>query len=431
MIETVYTWFQDQLNNNEMFAGLVGGSVAATLLYWAKSLPGKIYAGIKWMYLRHLTVEVTVSNVDYVQFARISRWLNEVAGNKWNKFNLEFVSCSKYRYSPAVSDADDEKASLGIGYGSFGFWHERKYYRVSRSKSEQGNTGNKRKEETISVRRFSRDRGFIDRIINASKAKKKPVVHKPSHGYSGSWHESSTLVVREWNTVFLPEKQKDRIRNDIEWFVRHEHIYIEAGIPACRGYLFHGPPGTGKTTMARAIASLLEVDLYLLPLGDCENDKQLLELVQEVADGSILVFEDIDILDVVVSRENGGKKKGKKGGISLGGLLQALDGVSAAANRMVIMTTNCPEKLDPALVRKGRIDLQEEILPLTKDLAIGMANALFDETYEACLDQLEYPATGAEVQGVLLEENQKRWFREEERQKVLQEESEETTQDAT
>ncbi len=79
----------------------------------------------------------------------------------------------------------------------------------------------------------------------------------------------------------------------------------------------------------------------------------------------ILLLEDIDSAGLVKRQEEGGKGKDNNG-ISLSGLLNAIDGVASPEGRVLVMTTNCPEKLDKALIRPGRIDIKIQFTMATR-----------------------------------------------------------------
>jgi len=124
-------------------------------------------------------------------------------------------------------------------------------------------------------------------------------------------------------------------------------------VPYRRGYLFYGPPGTGKTSFTEVIAGVMGMDVCYLNLGsDNLDDDSVNTALNEAPPRSIILLEDIDAL--FVGREAVTKNVEKQ--ISFSGLLNALDGVRSQEGRIIFMTTNHPEKLDPALMRPGRAD---------------------------------------------------------------------------
>lgn len=139
---------------------------------------------------------------------------------------------------------------------------------------------------------------------------------------------------------------------DVEQFNVSRKWYVDRGIPHRRGYLFYGPPGGGKSSFAFALASHLSLPIYSVSLNnEWATDTTLDALLMNIQDKAILLLEDIDAL--FSNRESKTK-------ITFSGLLNVIDGISAAEGRILIMTTNHPEKLDEALIRKGRVDFRAE-----------------------------------------------------------------------
>ncbi|RAK77663.1 P-loop containing nucleoside triphosphate hydrolase protein [Aspergillus fijiensis CBS 313.89] len=135
-------------------------------------------------------------------------------------------------------------------------------------------------------------------------------------------------------------------------------------IPYRWGYLLHGPPGTGKSSLCFAIAGHLGLDLYLLHLSQKElTDNQLARLFRSLPFRCIVLVEDVDCVAVAQERADdgsggaGGRDASTTNGVTLSGLLNAIDGVSAGEGRILIVTTNHVEKLDAALRRHGRVDM--------------------------------------------------------------------------
>jgi mitochondrial chaperone BCS1 len=114
----------------------------------------------------------------------------------------------------------------------------------------------------------------------------------------------------------------------------------------------HGPPGNGKSSLITAVAGVLGKSICVLNLSSLSlTDDSLTNLLGDAPDGSLILLEDVD---AVFNQRN--KASGNESKLSFNGLLNALDGVTAQQGRLVFLTTNHLEKLDPALVRPGRAD---------------------------------------------------------------------------
>ena len=132
------------------------------------------------------------------------------------------------------------------------------------------------------------------------------------------------------------------------------------GIPYRRGYLLHGAPGSGKSSFITALAGALDQGICLLNLSERGlTDSKLTHLLAHLPDASLLLLEDIDA--AFHGRSAPASEDGFVPGVTFSGLLNALDGVASAESRVVFMTTNHVERLDPALIRPGRVDLALEL----------------------------------------------------------------------
>jgi chaperone BCS1 len=189
------------------------------------------------------------------------------------------------------------------------------------------------------------------------------------------WVRCMARPPRPLSTVVLDEAQKQAFIEDIKEYLhpRTRRWYSNRGIPYRRGYLLHGPPGTGKTSLCFAASGLLGLTLYLLSLNSKSLDEDsLMSLFSELPRRCIVLLEDVDSAGITQKRaeddsasavlvekdkSSTDEKESENKGVSLSGLLNVIDGVAASEGRILIMTTNHAEKLDPALLRPGRVDM--------------------------------------------------------------------------
>tara|TARA_B110000208_G_scaffold83971_1_gene106576 strand:- start:313 stop:1491 length:1179 start_codon:yes stop_codon:yes gene_type:complete len=178
------------------------------------------------------------------------------------------------------------------------------------------------------------------------------------------WAYLSKIPKRAHETIFLDEK-KD-ILDDLELFMKDEKDYKKFGIPYKRNYLFHGPPGTGKTSLITSIASKYELNIYKLSITKNMDDTDFAHTISKINNG-ILVLEDVDSL--FTERNNTNKNY-----ITFSGILNILDGVTRKNKQITIMTTNHIDKLDEAFKRPGRVDKIIKFDYSNKQQIIDMCN---------------------------------------------------------
>ncbi|KAK3110089.1 hypothetical protein LTR53_015988 [Teratosphaeriaceae sp. CCFEE 6253] len=260
-----------------------------------------------------------------------------------------------------------------------------------------------------------------------------------------SWDHGVPRTARTLDAVTLEAGVKEVLVEDMRAYLdpKTKRYYTNRGIPWRRGYLFWGPPGTGKTSFTTALAGHFKLNVYMISLSSQTlNDAKLDTLFDLLPQKCIVLLEDID--SAGIRREDmsaGAKKKEKKKAtakrgpyglfpddeepesVTLSGLLNVLDGVRAAEGRIVIMTTNKPETLDAALIRRGRIDQRVHFGCASRETARKLFTQIFcksgDELLEGeaardeqAIAQLaeefaayvpEHACTPADVQGYLID----------------------------
>ena len=204
---------------------------------------------------------------------------------------------------------------------------------------------------------------MIDDLVQKKYAVDRPPALMIPSRYGGGWNRRGDLPPRTLDSIVLKQGQLEHLVNDLDTFLKAENEYNMTCQPWHRGYLFHGAPRTGKTSVARALANHFNMTTYYLPLGDLNKDADLMSLVSAIEPRSILLLEDVDAFHATTERTD------EKDKTSVAAMLNALDGVWTPHGLVTIMTTNNRDRLDPALIQAGRIDVDEEFTVLDEDQA--------------------------------------------------------------
>lgn len=162
---------------------------------------------------------------------------------------------------------------------------------------------------------------------------------------------------RPLESVILEKGVKERIVADIQDFIGSAKWYADRGVPYRRGYLLYGPPGTGKSSFIQALAGHLDYGIAIINLSERGlTDDRLNHLLTIIPQRTLVLLEDVDA--AYNNRRQKVESDGYAGAnVTFSGLLNALDGVASAEERILFLTTNHIDRLDEALVRPGRVDM--------------------------------------------------------------------------
>jgi chaperone BCS1 len=370
------------LDQNPFFSGgltlMVIGSAAAML----RRLPGRIRALLE----RRLSITVEIPDRDPA-FRWVQGWLAEQSYSRrardlsltttWVTRDPDPEIDGDADYNRPSGPASEARFLLSPAPGMHLMTYRRRLLILHRTRRELQNGGSAAYQESLTLQLVGGNRAMVEAILaeahTASFLRTPGVSILTAQG--ACWSSVSWQHKRPLGSLVLADNILEDVLADLREFYGSSAWYAERGIPYRRGYLLHGPPGTGKTTMVVALAGELKLSVGVLSLSSkVLSDEGLRTLVDALPAATVLLIEDVDC----IFKER--RTTDLQTGVTLSGLLNALDGVSSRDGRVLFMTTNHPERLDPALIRPGRVDRKVELGYSTPD----QARRLFLWFYRDC-----------------------------------------------
>jgi len=403
-VRQLFTSFWNSLLNSDYLAG----TLAMTFMGVVRDCATR-FAHIAYLWiLRRLWVTVRLEEKDAELVLAWLRERSEVHASAqlalYSQCSVEGEHQRVYEYEPEIQVTTRLRPAAKSG--------RRQWIWITRRESADRND---RRLPGVTVSFFGRNKDLLEDILEAGREVQRrrrekylQVVQVYDYGkdHGLNWlhpqDKDRKQPGRSISSVVLPRcpyagvDQAEALLDDVREFLASEMWYTERGIPYRRGYLLHGVPGGGKSSLVMAVASELMLPIYMLQLSSEQMTDDLLNSLLQYGmhdPPTILLLEDVDLLhsavlhrrgvsddkDVAESREEGDEaasvdsnpreprerereRKRRGGRLTLSGLLNALDGPTATTGRVLFMTTNARDRLDPALLRSGRIDYEVEFM---------------------------------------------------------------------
>lgn len=355
----MFEFIREQLQNNNFLSGgailMILGGVAAA----CRRLPGRVWDRIK----SYCITEVDIPDRDQ-SFLWVAKWLAVQPYGQRTRLLTVRTEHEDARPPHACDDTNSgqPKIILSPAPGYHWFFYRGRPVMLHRERSDAGNPTAAAAlsfRETFNIKVFSRDRTLVMQMLEEARE----IVHPKGEkrvgiltARYGNWGTTMKRRPRPIDSVVLADGLMEDLIDAIQKFLTSEQWYIERGIPYRLGVLLSGPPGSGKSSAVIALASHFSMDIAILNLNGGMDDDELRNLLADVPPNTVVLIEDIDC--VYEQRKSSEDKDNK---VTFSGLLNAIDGVAAGEGRILFLTTNHPDKLDPALVRPGRCDIRKTI----------------------------------------------------------------------
>lgn len=374
----LYNNFLQISKENPIIAGAVSLWGLSVVTYLCRNVPQKIWKVIS----AQVTTKLTLNNAGFddnkLQFECFNRWFLK---NKLAKFsrNLHLENMN-YPFKGLV---------VGPGNGlHFFVFKGRLFWFV---KYDIASTGTTMQKYGITIFTFGRKHDvFLDLIEEFSyKPDANAITILEYRGKNSGWCQMCEIPFRDIDTVIIKKEVKENVINAIKRFQQREEWYKQRGLPYKQCHLFHGIPGTGKTSFIKALASHFHVDIYQINISGIANS-EFFSALSTVPKGSFVVIEDFDTVGAVKNRKHAKTTKDETAsetkvgesipaenimdaasdlmdmiGLNLTTVLNGLDGVVPLNGTVIFLSTNHIEDIDPAVLRKGRVDYITEIEILT------------------------------------------------------------------
>lgn len=375
--------YTELLKTQPIIAGLVSMWGLTVVGFFLRDIPARIWRFTKKQSTTTLFINNTSTGTNMESFNNFLRWFEK---SKWAKFSRTLSMQGGWTsYGPPGEDG----TVVGIGDGTHFLIYRRRPVWINRRRLESNQSSYQINYE-ISITMFGRRRKLIEGMIEEFRHRSD----KRETGvfiYDKEWKRVGAVRRRRLETVIVDPVVKNKLVKVIDTWLADPNWYYDRGIAYKLTMMLHGIPGSGKTSLIKALAGHYERDLCLLHLASL-SDTMLRDALMTAPDNSMIALEDFDDVESIHARsglkanfyagapsvsapapgiipgsgnvleegpaaETSTAGEGiKLMGVTLSGMLQALDGLLSLDGKIIWLTTNRPEVFDAALVRKGRIN---------------------------------------------------------------------------
>ena len=255
---------------------MVIGSVGVFL----RSLPVRLW---QWI-VQQTTMMITVKDDD-AAFQWVKEWFLE----------QEFLK--RIRHVDLDTTLRGRAMAMIPAPGRHRFWYHGRPFWVWLYRTDESKGYSQRRMESLTFRTIGRQQAFLRQFVaevaacHDKNARTTPYLYV----WDDCWTYVSAYHPRLLESVILKPGEKEHLVQDLERFRASRPRYRQLGVPYHRGYLLHGPPGTGKTSLVSGLSAKFGMSIYVVNLTEF-NDRTLKSAMNDVPENSVILFEDIDCM---------------------------------------------------------------------------------------------------------------------------------------
>lgn len=376
-----YDRVQDLSKVNPLLATVIGAWALGVMTWALRSVPAKLFTFFKQQLTTSLVINNTGWGANKRQFEAFMQWFIQT---KWSKYSRDL--------SMDGNEYVDGQVIMGPGYGTHFFMYRGwPYWFVKRRLESAGTSAEK---EAIDIFTLGRNQKRITDLIEDFRYRPTPNELSVYRLHEKNWHPVVAIKKRPLHTVIVDAEIKARLLAQLDYFNQNANWYHHRGMAHKLTYILHGKPGTGKTSLIKALASHYNRNIYQININQM-SDSSFEAAISTVPAGAFVLLEDFDSssathrrappvihlpipaiesncpvgvpsapaleLAATTPAQTVNEKLPMMSMLSLTAVLNTLDGIVTLDNTVIFMTTNHLEKLDEAITRKGRVDHIEEI----------------------------------------------------------------------
>ena len=400
-MEALLYSYNELLKTSPLIASILPLYVAGVATFFFRNVPMRIWGTLKNQTTTTMSLLSTGAGSADMQYFSFLEWFVERGFMRWSR-SLAVESAWK--------TGADGRVLPGNGTHYF-LWRGRPCW-LHKSRVEQSGTTYQITHQ-ITVGMLGRNQDLLKQMVEEFRwrpSKDRGHLFTPDIG-SGAWSSNRMVCKRHLDTIVLNAGVKETLVGRIQWFLDNKEWYLERGLAYRLVIVLEGPPGTGKTSLLRALTGHFKRNLCPLNLASVSEEK-LSMLLHEAPQDSFIVMEDFDACPAVLKPEfrqgEGEMAHPMMEAMSRAGksaLLQALDGVDVLDGQVIFLTTNYIERIEPAMIRDERVNLLVHLGLLENEAVHRYIERVFPEHGNET--RMEYaPIAGATLQKLYIQHHQ-------------------------